>query len=385
MSVYKRPGKETYSYDFVVRGRRFSGDTGETKKREAKAFEERERAAAKAIMAAEASLEADTMTFEIAALRWYHEVGQHHKNFETTLKVLDWLKRHVGAATDLRNINDAFVASLVARRRGERVRRKHKDGKIHEGKLVSPATVNRTCTQPLREIMLRAKNIWKVQVGEVKFGDHLLREPQERVREASLDEEDAIMEELGRGYEAAVRFAFLNGCRRMEIIGLEWPHVDFFSRRFTVTGKGGKSRTIPMSEETFQILWAQRNNHPVKVFTFIAWRTRKSLKQVRGRRYPITEAGLKSAMRRAVPAAGVQNFRFHDTRHTAATRVLRKSNLRVAQRLLGHADVATTAKYAHALDDDLRQALEATSSPTRSPTQVDADQANHLERKRNRD
>ncbi|WP_244471864.1 tyrosine-type recombinase/integrase [Rhizobium phaseoli] len=299
--------------------------------------------------------------------------------------MLDWLKRHVGAATDLRNINDAFVASLVARRRGERVRRKHKDGKIHEGKLVSPATVNRTCTQPLREIMLRAKNIWKVQVGEVKFGDHLLREPQERVREASLDEEDAIMEELGRGYEAAVRFAFLNGCRRMEIIGLEWPHVDFFSRRFTVTGKGGKSRTIPMSEETFQILWAQRNNHPVKVFTFIAWRTRKSLKQVRGRRYPITEAGLKSAMRRAVPAAGVQNFRFHDTRHTAATRVLRKSNLRVAQRLLGHADVATTAKYAHALDDDLRQALEATSSPTRSPTQVDADQANHLERKRNRD
>jgi len=55
----------------------------------------------------------------------------------------------------------------------------------------------------------------------------------------------------------------------------------------------------------------------------------------------------------------VENFRFHDTRHTAATRVLRASNLKVAQRLLGHADIATTTKYAHALDDDIRAALNA--------------------------
>ncbi|MBY5837123.1 tyrosine-type recombinase/integrase [Rhizobium leguminosarum] len=77
-----------------------------------------------------------------------------------------------------------------------------------------------------------------------------------------------------------------------------------------------------------------------------------------------------------MPAAGVTNFRFHDTRHTAATRVLRKSNLRVAQRLLGHADIATTAKYTHALDDDLRDALEATSNPRRNPTEhsTDADE-----------
>jgi hypothetical protein len=160
MSVYKRPGKETYSYDFIFRGRRFSGDTGATKKRDAKAFEDNEREIAKARMTAEVALNADTMTFETAALRWYHEIGQHHKNFETTLKVLDWLKRQLGAETDLRDVNDGTVANLVARRRGEKVRRKHKDGKIHEGKLVSPATVNRTCTQPLREIILRAKNVW---------------------------------------------------------------------------------------------------------------------------------------------------------------------------------------------------------------------------------
>lgn len=323
------------------------------------------------------------MTFEIAALRWYHEVGQHHKNFETTLKVLEWLRQNVGAGTDLRDIDDATVARLVARRRGERVRRKHKDGKFHEGNLVSSATVNRSCTQPLREIILRAKNVWKVSVGDVTFGKHLLKEQKERVREASVEEESAIMNALARGYEDAVRFAFLNGCRRMEILGLEWQHVDFFSRRFTVTGKGGHSRTIPMAQETFDLLWSQKDNHPIKVFTFEAARANKKLKLSRGKRYPLTESGLKSAMRRAVPAAGVSNFRFHDTRHTAATRVLRKSNLRVAQRLLGHADIATTTKYAHAQDDDLRAALEATSSPTRNPTAGTDEEAKTMEGKRN--
>ena len=336
-------------------------------------------------VAAETAGDGSTMTFEAAALRWYHEVGQHHKNFETTLKVLDWLKQNLGAGTDLRDIDDALVARLVAKRRGERVRRRHKDGKMHEGNFVSPATVNRTCTQPLREIILRAKNVWKASVGDVAFGKHLLKERGERIREASVEEESAIMEQLGRGYDDAVRFAFLNGCRRMEILGLEWRHVDFFSRRFTVTGKGGHSRTIPMSQETFEILWAQKDHHAVRVFTFEAKRTRKELDLVRGRRYPLTESGLKSAMRRAVPAAGVTNFRFHDTRHTAATRVLRKSNLRVAQRLLGHADIATTTKYAHALDEDLRAALEATSSPTRNPTEAATAVANNKEKKRNSD
>jgi len=63
----------------------------------------------------------------------------------------------------------------------------------------------------------------------------------------------------------------------------------------------------------------------------------------------------------------VVNFRFHDTRHTTATRVLRKSNLRVVQKLLGHSDVKTTTKYAHALDEDVLAALEA-ASPTNTPT-----------------
>src|SRR5690606_32717189 len=75
------------------------------------------------------------------------------------------------------------------------------------------------------------------------------------LREARPDEEAAIMEELARGYDVAVEFAVMTGCRRMEIVGLVWHRVDFFNRQFTVVGKGNKARSIPMSDAVFELLW----------------------------------------------------------------------------------------------------------------------------------
>lgn len=381
MSVYKKTGRDTYAYDFQLSGRRFSGDTGQTSKREAKRFEDAQKEIERTKLAEAEKFYAPTMTFEIASSRYWVEVGQHHVNSDTTLANLEWLRSAIGSNTQMESLTDSIVAGLVAKRRGERVRRTGKNGKIRLGKLVQPSTVNRTCTQPLREIYLRARDVWKIKVDVIDFGKHILAEQQERVREASAEEEDAIMGVLERGYDIAVRFAFLTGCRRMEILSLEWAKVDFFTRNFTVLGKGAKERVIPMSDEVFSLLWEEKDRHPVKVFTYEAKKTlRRGEKNevIRGKRYPLTEAGLKSAMRRAVPKAGVENFRFHDTRHTAATRVLRKSNLRVAQILLGHSDVATTTKYAHALNEDIRAALNAAARPTKSTTRDDAEESKPL-------
>lgn len=357
MSVYKRPGAQTYSYDFRLQGRRFSGDTGKTAKREAEAEERLRRDEARALIAEQAALDAPD-TWELASSRYWLEVGQHHKNRETTLTALDWLSAQIGPKTRLRDIDDNMVARLVARRRVE-TRQVGSAKSRAAGRPVAPATVNRTMTEPLRKVLHRARSVWKVPVADIGWSTHLLAEPQERVREASPGEEAAILDQLQPGYADAVRFAFLSGCRRMEIIGLEWSRVDFFGRQFTVLGKGGRSRTIPMSQAIFDLLWQQRNRHAVAVFAFKATRTRKHTGQQRNTYYPITEHGLRTAARRAVAGSGVVNFRFHDIRHTAATRVLRASNLRVTQILLGHQDIATTTKYAHAMAEDVRAALDA--------------------------
>ncbi|MEN6586151.1 MAG: tyrosine-type recombinase/integrase, partial [Sulfuricella sp.] len=84
---------------------------------------------------------------------------------------------------------------------------------------------------------------------------------------------------------------------------------------------------------------------------------------VKGERYPVTYEGMKTRWRRKKAEAGAGDMRFHDNRHTAASRLLRKSgNLKAVQKLLGHADISTTARfYAHVELDDLRSLMEAPS------------------------
>lgn len=376
MSVFIRKDAKDgiYSYDFQFGGKRFSGSTGKTQKKAAAKIEEQILEKAKIDKAVEGALFGKELNLLSATARYWLEVGQHNKNSDNMMWSLGWLKDHFGEATMLHDIDDSKVATMVAKRRGEYVPNQRKKGRSYSKpyvpKLVTPATVNRTVTEPLREIILRAAKVWTVKVGKIDWSKHLLDEPQERIREATPREEAQIMKELERGYDVGVEFAFINGCRRMEIIGLVWSRVDFFTRRFSVIGKGDKQRWIPMTQRSFEILWNQQGHHPEYVFTYEAKRTVKMADGrllERGKRYPLTEAGFKTAARRAIEGSGVKNFRFHDTRHTAATRVLRKSNLRVVQTLLGHSDIATTTKYAHAMMDDVLNALEA-ASPTENPT-----------------
>jgi len=371
VSIYKRKGAKTFTFDFWVRGARFYGDTRCTERREAQQDEKQRKldAAAKATVAAE--LDAPR-TWGQASSRWFDEIGQHHKALDLTLLSLEWLSKEIGADRPLVEIDDNLVSRLVAKRRAQKRQVGRRKDRAKQ-RPVSAATVNRTVTEPLRKVVLRAQKTWKVPVGDVDWSQHMLAEPQERVREASEGEESAVMGKLERGYDEAMQFAFDSGCRRMEVIALKKTDVDFFSRQFTVTGKGGKLRVIPMGDKLFAQLWRLKDTPTEYVFTYIAQRTVKRGNRLieRGKHQPLTDAGLRSAQRRAIAASGVPNFRPHDTRHTNATRTLRASNLRVVQSLLGHRDVATTAKYAHAMVEDVRAALNA-ASPVKSTVDTKA-------------
>lgn len=345
MPVYRKHGKPEYTYDFKLRGSRFSGPTGTSNKRQAERILEQKRQEAQSYFKTAARFTAEgPMTLEIAASRYWLEVGQHLANADDYYRALGWLLDHFGKQVTLDRISDSMIAAMVSRRRS--------DG-------VSNATVNRTTTVPLRGIMIRAKKTWKVPVFDVEWRRHLLKEPRERVREASQDEERRLLDAMRGDYAPAVRFALLTGCRRMEIVDLNWSRVDFLGRTITIKGKGDKTRILPMTEVVRELLWSLRGSHPTAVFTYVARRTSKHLKLVRGTRYPITMEGFKTAWRRYRDKSGVKNFRFHDMRHTAATRTLRTGNMKIVQRMLGHEDIATTAKYAHAMIEDMRVAMEA--------------------------
>jgi integrase len=109
------------------------------------------------------------------------------------------------------------------------------------------------------------------------------------------------------------------------------------------------------------------------VFTYECARTtRDRLGRVReaGRRYPFSATGWRRTWKRALAEAGVADFRFHDNRHTAGTRLLRRTgNLRLAQRMLGHTRIETTTRYAHVILDDLAEGM---AMMTRNPHEEEA-------------
>ena len=225
--------------------------------------------------------------------------------------------------------------------------------------------MNRTVTEPLRKVLLHAARTHAQALPPIEWRKYLLKEPRERVRELRADEEAALFAVLREDYAAPVRFALLTGCRLAEIAGLTWDDVDFGNRRIWITGKGGKRASVPMPPSVRAVLWAERGRHPVAVFTYAVRRPGLvGPRARRGDRAPITREGMKITVRRAIAAAGLSGFRFHDLRHTAATRVLRATgNLRTVQTLLRHDRVETTTKYAHVTDDDVMQAMEAAAAP----------------------
>lgn len=363
MSVYHpkdrqgRPKSPFWYYDFQLMGRRFHGSTGRTSRTEAKQVERDERLRARAQIEREAASVGAAMMTGTAFGRYWQEKGAATAQPKETLRYIDWLVTRIGAETPIADITTNMVAELVTERRQAGYVRRRADGKS-ERLPVTNATINRTVIEPLRRVLRRARDVWGEQIAPIDWRALMLDEPQERVREASIDEEDAIMAAVRDDYAPALEFAFLTGCRLNEIVTLSWDRVKWHEEVIEVVGKGKRTRAIPILPEVRLLLWPLQGHHDTAVFTYVAQRPDKKRSVSRGQRVPITISGLKTRWRRDRAKTKVQNFRFHDTRHTVATRVLRVTgNLRVAQKLLGHADLATTAKYAHADLGDVRDAL----------------------------
>ena len=367
MSVFKPKSSDIYVYDFQWRGHRFSRSTGSKSKREAEQVERdvREKLAREA--AAGKRKANQPMTLDDACGRYWQEVGQHVRNPGQVEWAINYLLKHLGEETPLQNITDNEVATLVARRRGEFVdnvmarkhagKRKLSNVTSKAPRRVSPATINRSVTEPLRRILLRARDVWSEDVGAVVWKLHKQKEPKERIRSLSSEEEERLFLFLPSDYEPIVRFAMRTGCRAMECINLRWSDIDWGNRRISILGKGNKLAFIPLPIDVRNLLFPLRASDGEFVFMKAAAPRKTNILQPRVR---ITYRAYYSALRRATHRSGISALRIHDLRHTAATRLVSKTgNLKMAMKLLRHEDISTTAKYAAVLDDDLRQAMDA--------------------------
>ena len=354
MSVFKDPKSPFYRYDFQINGRRFFGSTKARSKKDASAVEADLRKKAKADLEQEARTGKGPLTLDVAAGRYWTEVGQHHANSDETWANLERLVGYFGTTKRMDEITDGDVAALVAHRRMQTRwgKDKNKDGKPMS--VIGPATVNRTTIVPLKALFMRARRTWRYAFPyEPIWRDHWLKQPEERVRELDAKEAVALDTAVRDDYADWFLFARLTGLRRKETL-ITWSCVNRTTGQITTIGKGGRKVRTPITEAVAAILDRCEGHDPDHVFTYV----RKQPGEGRGKRFPITPEGAKSQWRRLQAKSGVKDFRFHDIRHDVATKLLRKTgNLKLVQRALNHSNVQTTTKYAHVMDDEVAAAL----------------------------
>jgi integrase len=183
------------------------------------------------------------------------------------------------------------------------------------------------------------------------------REDNERNRYLS-DQEEARLLCVLTGPRAALRpvviLAIHTGMRRGELLNLRWPNVDFTRGLIHVMNsqrektKSGHSRSIPMNFIARRELLALHDETGHTEYVFFNEKTQKP------------RADLQNGFRTACRAAGLDDLRFHDLRHTTATRLADAgTNIREIMVILGHRCIQTSARYIHATDAGLRRALEA--------------------------
>jgi len=141
-----------------------------------------------------------------------------------------------------------------------------------------------------------------------------------------------------------VECALNTGMRRGEILSLKWEQIrgDFIYVRKTKTSN---PRQIPINEDLAALFKRIRKRQGLKSeYVFI----------YQGQRINDLKNGFNAALKRA----GIDNFKFHDLRHTFASHfVMRGGSLKALQEILGHKTLTMTMRYAHLAQDHKKEAI----------------------------
>lgn len=175
-----------------------------------------------------------------------------------------------------------------------------------------------------------------------------------RDRWLTLEEEKSFLDNATNPVwlRSLIIVALHTGMRRGEILELRWQNVDLFKRVIgIVKSKNGEKRTIPMSK-TLLNLFKNMN-----------------VRDISGRVFPISGSSIRQAFDKVVAKVGLEDFRFHDLRHTFATRLVQNGvDLYKVKELLGHKTITMTMRYAHHYSESLRSSVEVLDNCYNSAT-----------------
>ena len=317
----------------------------------------------------QASGELPSITLDEAFDRYFEEKAQFQSKPDNILSRLSNIKTNLGV-TYLHEIDKQILSNFVALRR----------------KTVKNGTINRELSI-ISAIKNLADEFWEVKTNKANPLKFKLSEPAENIKYLKdWDVAKAIIDKAQPHLKPIIYTALYTGLRRGNILSLQWEQIDFKNDTITVKVKdkntvGGKNHVIPMIKQLKDILQAlprinkyvfNYNGMPITDIKH-SWRSifykfveinpkdihkddvieyRKRIKDGKTVLVPYKQTLID-------PNLPYTNF--HTLRHTAMTWIVKSTgDIRVAQKIAGHADIKTTVKYAHVLDEQKRSALEKT-------------------------
>jgi len=208
---------------------------------------------------------------------------------------------------------------------------------------VSPATVNRELAF-LKTMFNKAVEWGRLESSPLK-NIKKFKEPNSKDRILNVDEMKSLIDAADNHLEPILIIALNTGMRKGEILSLKWENIKLSKRYIHLEdSKAGKSRDVPMNGLVIEALSAIPQNSE---YVFFNPRTGGAIQDV------------KTAFKTACEKVRIKGLRFHDLRHTAATRMVEAGvDLVTVSRILGHSSIQMTMRYAHPTPENMRRAVD---------------------------
>lgn len=143
----------------------------------------------------------------------------------------------------------------------------------------------------------------------------------------------------GKHLKSVSLLALETAMRRGEILALRWEHADLKRRVLHLPEtKNGSSRNVPLSTKAVAVLESLPRN-------------------ITGRVFDTSETAITEGFQRAAKRAGLPDFRFHDLRHEATSRLAEKLHMHELGKVTGHKSPRMLMRYYHPRAEDLAKKL----------------------------
>ena len=212
------------------------------------------------------------------------------------------------------------------------------------------ASMRRFYHYALRESLIKTDPT--LQIESPKLPRSLPKSLNEKEVEDLLNAPD-IKQPIGLRDRAMLELLYASGLRVSELVGVKVTEVSTQDGVVRVTGKGSKTRLVPMGEEAAD--WIDQYLKQARPKILDGQMTDALFVTARGN--AMTRQAFWYLIKRYVLVAGIsKHMSPHVLRHAFATHLLNHgADLRVVQMLLGHADISTTQIYTHVARERLKQ------------------------------